>query len=75
MNENICVRLIVSETTWVRQEWVIVQDFPGHSRGADATNLVLCDIRTVLLFNFHTSSSCSPASYHSSGSGGSANKS
>ena len=23
-------------------------DFPGHSRGADATILVLCDIRTVL---------------------------
>ena len=48
MNENICVRLIVSETTWVRQEWVIVQTSPGHSRGADATILVLCDIRTVL---------------------------
>ena len=27
MNENICVRLIVSETTWVHQEWVIVQTF------------------------------------------------
>ena len=27
MNENICVCLIVSETTWVRQEWVIVQTF------------------------------------------------
>ena len=27
MNENICVCLIVSETTWVRQEWVMVQTF------------------------------------------------
>ena len=23
-------------------------DFPGHSRGVDATIMVLCDIRTVL---------------------------
>ena len=27
MNENICVRLIVSETTWIRQEWLTVQTF------------------------------------------------
>ena len=27
MNENICVRLIVSEATWIRQEWVIGQTF------------------------------------------------
>ena len=27
MNENIYVRLIVSETTWIRQEWVIFQTF------------------------------------------------
>ena len=31
--------------------------------------------RCFALFNFHTSSSFSPVSYHSSGSGGSANKS
>ena len=27
MNENVCVRLIVSEATRIRQEWVIVQTF------------------------------------------------
>ena len=48
MNEYICVRLIVSETTWVRQDVGDGSDFPGHSRGVDATILVLCDIRTVL---------------------------
>ena len=27
LNENVCVRLIVSEAPWIRQEWVIVQTF------------------------------------------------
>ena len=48
MNENIYVRLIVSETTWIRQEWVIVETFQDIHEVLDATILVLCDIRTVL---------------------------
>ena len=50
-------------------------DFPGHSRGVDATILVLCDIRTVLCSISTLRLLSVPASYHSSGSGGSANKS
>ena len=50
-------------------------NFPGCSQGVGATILVLCDSRTMLLLSLHTSSSFNHASYHSSGSGGSANKS
>ena len=48
MNENICVRLIVFGNNLGPSEVGDSSDFPGHSRGADATVLVLCDIRTVL---------------------------
>ena len=48
MNENICVRLIVSENNLGPSGVGDSSDFPGHSRGVDATILVLCDIRTVL---------------------------
>ena len=48
MNETICVRLIVSEATRIRQEWVVSSDFPGYSQGVDAKILVLCDSRTML---------------------------
>ena len=69
MNENICVCLIVSETTWIRQELVIVQTFQ------DTHKVFFFRYPYNVLFIFHTLSSFSPASYHSCGSDGSANKS
>ena len=48
MNENVCVRLIVSEATRIRQEWVIVQTFQDTHKVLGATVLVLCDSRTML---------------------------
>ena len=50
-------------------------DFPGHSRGVDANNFVALRYPHNALLSFHIASSSGPASYHSSGSGGSANKS
>ena len=74
MNENICVRLIVSEATWIRQEWVTVLTFQD-TRGVGAPILVLCDIRTMLCSVSTLRLLSILHSYHSSGSGGSANKS
>ena len=48
MNENICVRLIVSEATRILSGLGGSSDFPGYSQGVGATVLVLCDSRTVL---------------------------
>ena len=74
MNENICARLIVSEATWIRQEWVIVQTFQDtHECWCHTSGALRYPYKSV--FSFHTSSSFSPASYHSSGSGCSANMS
>ena len=45
---KICVRLIVSEATRIRQEWVVVQTFQDTHKVLMPQFMVLCDGRTML---------------------------
>ena len=48
VNENVDVHLIVSETTRICQEWVIVQTFQDTDKHVGVTVPVLCDTHTTL---------------------------